>query len=179
MILESDEGHRTPRKEKTPPPTAPPNKARATAPAEERRLVQAAQSDPARFEALYELHFDRVYDFVAGRVHDRVTAEDVTSKVFYKALANLKAYEWRGVPFAAWLLPDRRERHRRSLRASVSRTFLARRPPRSWRASRHSRRRTACAVVPTGKPASGNAATRRSRALRRPTKHSGNRGAAG
>ena len=72
--------------------------------AEERRLVEAAQSDPARFAALYELHFDRVYGFVAGRVRDRVTAEDVTSEVFYKALANLNSYQWRGVPFAAWLL---------------------------------------------------------------------------
>ena len=72
--------------------------------AEERLLVEAAQSDPAKFEALYELHFERVYGFVAGRVHDRATAEDLTSDVFYKALANLKSYEWRGVPFAAWLL---------------------------------------------------------------------------
>ena len=93
-----------PGRTKTPHPSAPPNKARATAPAEERRLVAAAQSDPARFAALYELHFDRVYGFVAGRVRDRVTAEDVTSEVFYKALANLKTYEWRGVPFAASLL---------------------------------------------------------------------------
>ena len=66
--------------------------------------MAAAQSDPAKFDALYELHFERVYGFVAGRTHDRATAEDVTSEVFYKALANLKRYEWRGVPFAAWLL---------------------------------------------------------------------------
>lgn len=72
--------------------------------AEERFLVEAAQSDPARFEALYELHFDRVYAFIAGRVHDRATAEDLASEVFYKALANLRSYEWRGVPFVAWLL---------------------------------------------------------------------------
>lgn len=91
-----------PGRKKTPPP--PPKKAGATAPAEERRLVEAAQNDPAKFDALYELHFDRVYGFVAGRVHDRLTAEDVTSEVFCKALANLKTYEWRGVPFAAWLL---------------------------------------------------------------------------
>jgi RNA polymerase sigma-70 factor (ECF subfamily) len=71
---------------------------------EERLLVEAAQSDPARFEALYELHFERVYAFVASRVRDRATAEDVTSEVFHKALANLASYEWRGVPFAAWLL---------------------------------------------------------------------------
>ena len=67
-------------------------------------LVEAAQSDPAKFDALYELHFERVYAFVASRMRDRATAEDVTSEVFHKALANLASYEWRGVPFAAWLL---------------------------------------------------------------------------
>ena len=71
---------------------------------DERVLVEAAQSDPAKFDALYELHFERVYAFVASRVRDRATAEDVTSEVFHKALANLPRYEWRGVPFAAWLL---------------------------------------------------------------------------
>jgi RNA polymerase sigma-70 factor (ECF subfamily) len=71
---------------------------------DERVLVEAAQNDPAKFEALYELHFERVYAFAAGRVRDRATAEDVTSEVFHKALANLRNYEWRGVPFAAWLL---------------------------------------------------------------------------
>jgi RNA polymerase sigma-70 factor (ECF subfamily) len=70
----------------------------------ERELVEAAQKDPAKFAALYELHFDRVYAFVAGRMRDRATAEDVTSEVFHKALTNLPSYEWRGVPFAAWLL---------------------------------------------------------------------------
>ena len=70
---------------------------------EERLLVQAAQSDPAKFDALYELHFERVYYFLARRVRDRAVAEDLTSEVFHKALANLSAYEWRGAPFSAWL----------------------------------------------------------------------------
>src|SRR5882762_12028144 len=72
--------------------------------ADERALVEAAQRDPAEFEVLYELHFERVYAFVASRVRDRATAEDVTSEVFHKGLSNLPSYEWRGVPFAAWLL---------------------------------------------------------------------------
>jgi RNA polymerase sigma-70 factor, ECF subfamily len=72
--------------------------------ADERALVEVAQSDPAKFDALYELHFERVYAFVASRVRDRATAEDVTSEVFHKGLANLPSYEWRGVPFVAWLL---------------------------------------------------------------------------
>ena len=91
-------------KKKAPPRGPVSRKASTPAGAEEQLLVDAAQADPARFDALYELHFNRVYGFVAGRVHDRATAEDLTSEVFYKALANLKNYEWRGVPFAAWLL---------------------------------------------------------------------------
>src|SRR6266849_347870 len=70
----------------------------------ERLLVEAAQKDPARFCDLYELHFDRIYAFIARRVRDRDTAEDLTSDVFHKALANLRTYEWRGAPFAAWLI---------------------------------------------------------------------------
>lgn len=87
-----------------PPKSGPRQKAGPAGQAEERALVEAAQRDPAKFGALYELHFERVYGFVAGRLHDRATAEDLTSEVFYKALAKLPAYEWRGVPFVAWLL---------------------------------------------------------------------------
>jgi len=72
--------------------------------ADESALVDAAQRDPAKFDALYELHFERVYAYVASRTRDRATAEDLTSEVFHKALANLASYEWRGVPFLAWLL---------------------------------------------------------------------------
>jgi RNA polymerase sigma-70 factor (ECF subfamily) len=69
----------------------------------EQALLEAAQRDPGKFDALYELHFERVYAFVAGRVHDRAKAEDLTADVFHKALAGLPKYEWRGAPFAAWL----------------------------------------------------------------------------
>jgi len=71
--------------------------------AEERLLVEAAQSDLAKFASLYDIHFERIYAFIARRVRDRDRAEDLTSEVFHKALANLKSYEWRGAPFAAWL----------------------------------------------------------------------------
>jgi RNA polymerase sigma-70 factor (ECF subfamily) len=40
---------------------------------------------------------------VVRRVRDRAETEDVTSEVFHHALANLHKYEWRGIPFAAWL----------------------------------------------------------------------------
>jgi RNA polymerase sigma-70 factor, ECF subfamily len=70
---------------------------------EERLLVEAAQKDPARFGELYEQNFERVYAFVSRRVAERADAEDLTSEVFHQALAKLGQFEWRGVPFAAWL----------------------------------------------------------------------------
>ena len=72
--------------------------------AEERLLIEAAQADPAKFGDLYEIHFERIYAFIARRVRDRDTAEDLTADVFHRALASLRNYESRGAPFAAWLL---------------------------------------------------------------------------
>jgi RNA polymerase sigma-70 factor (ECF subfamily) len=66
-------------------------------------LVEAAQADPARFVDLYERYVGRVYAFVSSRTRDRAMAEDITSQVFEQALAHLGRFEWRGVPFAAWL----------------------------------------------------------------------------
>ena len=71
---------------------------------DERLLVEAAQKDPSRFAELYENNFDRVYAFVARRVPLREEAEDVTAEVFHQALASIGHFEWRGVPFVAWLL---------------------------------------------------------------------------
>jgi RNA polymerase sigma-70 factor (ECF subfamily) len=72
--------------------------------AKERLLVEAAQKDPSRFGELYEMHFERVYAYIAKRVRDRDVAEDLTSEVFHRALASLPRFDWRGIPFAVWLL---------------------------------------------------------------------------
>jgi len=71
---------------------------------DERLLIEAAQADPGRFAELYELHFERVYAFIVHRVRFRQEAEDLTAEVFRHALQNLRRFEWRGVPFSAWLL---------------------------------------------------------------------------
>ncbi|HWN98619.1 MAG TPA: sigma-70 family RNA polymerase sigma factor [Blastocatellia bacterium] len=70
----------------------------------ERLLIEAAQKNPARFAEIYENNFDRVYGYIARRVGSRDIAEDLTSDVFHKALAGLPRFEWRGVPFGAWLI---------------------------------------------------------------------------
>jgi RNA polymerase sigma-70 factor, ECF subfamily len=71
--------------------------------ADERLLIEAAQQDPARFADLYEINFERIYAYIVKRVRDRAETEDLTAEVFQQALANLKRFEWRGIPFAAWL----------------------------------------------------------------------------
>jgi RNA polymerase sigma-70 factor, ECF subfamily len=87
---------------------------------DEQSLIEAAQADPARFLDLYERHFHRIYAYVSRRSASRAEAEDVTSAVFEQAFANLKKFEWRGVPFVAWLfriaanaLADRRRQSSR------------------------------------------------------------------
>lgn len=70
---------------------------------DDRSLVEAAKRDPARFAELYDRYVYRVYAYVSRRVAGRETAEDVTAEVFHHALENLKNFEWRGAPFAAWL----------------------------------------------------------------------------
>ncbi len=90
--------------------------------ADERLLIEAAQQDPARFAELYENNFERVYAYVVRRVGDRAETEDLTSEVFHHALSNLKRFEWRGIPFTAWLfriaanlISDRWQRKSREL----------------------------------------------------------------
>jgi len=70
---------------------------------DERTQVEAAQRDPSRFAELYEKNFYRVYAFIVRRVGDRHQAEDLTADVFREALAGIGKFEWRGVPFIAWL----------------------------------------------------------------------------
>ena len=70
---------------------------------DERTLIEAAQADPARFVDLYERYFHLVYGYVIRRTGSRAEAEDITSDVFERALTNLARYEWRGLPFSAWL----------------------------------------------------------------------------
>jgi RNA polymerase sigma-70 factor (ECF subfamily) len=71
---------------------------------EEAQRVADAQRDPRRFAVLYEANVDEVYAFVSRRVGSRTDAEDLTATVFHKALANLHRFEWRGIPFVAWLM---------------------------------------------------------------------------
>jgi RNA polymerase sigma-70 factor (ECF subfamily) len=69
----------------------------------ERLLIEAAQRDRAAFAPLYERYVDQIYAYAHTLTRDRELAEDVTASTFAKAIEDLPRFEWRGVPYSAWL----------------------------------------------------------------------------
>ena len=69
----------------------------------ESALVARAKKDSQAFGELYERYVDRVYSYVYSRVQNVEDAEDLTARIFYRALDRLDGYEDRGLPFGAWL----------------------------------------------------------------------------
>src|ERR1700681_2381906 len=70
---------------------------------EERLEVMAAQRDRAAFAPLYERYVDQIHAYVYTLTHDMEQADDVTAATFAKAIEELPRFEWRGVPYSAWL----------------------------------------------------------------------------
>ena len=70
---------------------------------DEARLIERAKQDKEAFGELYERYVDRIFNYVYYRVGNRADAEDLTSRIFYRALQHIGRYEDQGVPFSAWL----------------------------------------------------------------------------
>lgn len=71
--------------------------------ASDEELIENAKHDPAAFGALYERYVDRIYRYIYYRTSDVREAEDLTARVFYRALGRISEFDQRGAPFAAWL----------------------------------------------------------------------------
>jgi RNA polymerase sigma-70 factor (ECF subfamily) len=69
----------------------------------ERLLIEAAQRDRAAFAPLYERYVDQIFAYAHTLTRNRELAEDVTAATFAKAIEDLPRFEWRGVPYSAWL----------------------------------------------------------------------------
>jgi RNA polymerase sigma-70 factor (ECF subfamily) len=67
-------------------------------------LIVRAKHDREAFACLYDRYIDQVYQFIYRRVKDHPTAEDITARVFFRALEQLPRFEWRGIPFGGWLI---------------------------------------------------------------------------
>lgn len=70
---------------------------------QELQQIETAKNNPARFDVLYERYYKSIFVFIYRRTGDDELTADLTSHVFLKALINIKKYEFKGVPFSAWL----------------------------------------------------------------------------
>jgi RNA polymerase sigma-70 factor (ECF subfamily) len=70
---------------------------------EDEVLTRASQGDGEAFGMLYERYVDRIFNYVYYRTGNVNDAEDLTARVFQRAMNHIGNYTDRGVPFSAWL----------------------------------------------------------------------------
>lgn len=70
---------------------------------DDQTLARRAKTDRDAFGLLYERHVTAIYRYVYYRVGSVEDAEDLTARVFARALKHVHNYNDRGVPFTAWL----------------------------------------------------------------------------
>ena len=66
-------------------------------------LVQLAKDDKEAFGELYERYMPKIYNYIYYRTSNQHDAEDLTARVFFRAMAHIGNYVDKGVPFQAWL----------------------------------------------------------------------------
>ncbi|CAN5464597.1 RNA polymerase sigma factor [soil metagenome] len=69
----------------------------------ENEIVERSKRDPKAFGELYEKYFDRIYYYLLRQVENEDTAGDLCSQTFVNVLNHLSKYEFRGLPFSAWV----------------------------------------------------------------------------
>jgi RNA polymerase sigma-70 factor, ECF subfamily len=91
--------------------------------ADERQLaLRSKEGDREAFALLYDAYAPRIHRYLSYRVQDRATAEDLTSTVFLKALANIHRLDPEKGTASAWLYAIARNSltdHFRSRRTTV------------------------------------------------------------
>ena len=66
-------------------------------------LELAVQGDSEAFGILYERYVGRIYSYVYYRTGNHHDAEDLTARVFFRAIRSIHTYQDRGLPISAWL----------------------------------------------------------------------------
>jgi RNA polymerase sigma-70 factor (ECF subfamily) len=70
---------------------------------EEEVLALASRGNRDAFGRLYERYMERIFNYVYYRTGNPHDAEDLTERVFQRAMNHIHNYTDRGVPFSAWL----------------------------------------------------------------------------
>ena len=66
-------------------------------------LKNAAGGDAEAFGVLYDRYVTRIYNYIYYRTGNQHDAEDLTARVFYRAMRHVSNYQDRGLPISAWL----------------------------------------------------------------------------
>ncbi len=66
-------------------------------------LNRAIEGDHEAFGMLYEQYVERIFNYVYYRTGNQHDAEDLTAKVFFRAMRRIPQYQERGLPVSAWL----------------------------------------------------------------------------
>lgn len=69
----------------------------------DKELVELAKTDQDAFGELYERYVTKIYNYIYYRTSNQHDAEDLTARVFYRAMSHIENYVDKGVPFQAWL----------------------------------------------------------------------------
>lgn len=70
---------------------------------EKEALALASQGDRQAFGVLYDTYAERIYNYIYYRTGNTLDAEDLTARVFFRAMRHITNYTDRGIPFSAWL----------------------------------------------------------------------------
>jgi RNA polymerase sigma-70 factor (ECF subfamily) len=70
---------------------------------EEMIWIQAAKSNPSKFGPLYSKYYKKIFTYIHQRVQDHDTSQDITSKVFIRAIQKINSFENKGYSFGSWL----------------------------------------------------------------------------
>jgi len=66
-------------------------------------LDKAIQGDEEAFSLLYKENVKKIYNYIYYRTGNTHDAEDLTARVFQRALGHITKYQKTNVPFTAWL----------------------------------------------------------------------------
>lgn len=66
-------------------------------------IERAIQGDDEAFSLLYQENLKKIYNYIYYRTGNSHDAEDLTARVFQRALNHISKYKKTNVPFSAWL----------------------------------------------------------------------------
>ena len=69
----------------------------------EEEVLTLSRTDPEAFKSIYTKYFKKIFLFVLHRIGEKQISADITQQVFLKALMGLSKFQFKGLPFSAWL----------------------------------------------------------------------------